>query len=63
MPAGRQLGARLDGDVGDNETLVVQRQVRVDRLREDAVLVVEEEDGAEEEEDDAGELDAGADLW
>lgn len=63
MPAGRQLGARLDGDVGDNETLVVQRQVRVDRLREDAVLVVEEEDGAEEEESDAGELDAGADLW
>ena len=31
------------GDVGDDEALVVQGEVAVDRLREDAVSVVDEE--------------------
>jgi hypothetical protein len=33
----------LYGDVGDDEALVVQGEVAVDRLREDAVSVVDEE--------------------
>jgi hypothetical protein len=38
-----QARAGLYGDVGDDEALVVQGEVAVDRLRENAVSTVNEE--------------------
>jgi hypothetical protein len=55
-------GARLHGDVGDDEAGVVQREVLVHGLRQDAVPAVEEEDEEEDGEDEQAELHAGAHL-
>jgi hypothetical protein len=38
-----QARTGLYGDVGDNEALVVQGEMAVDRLRENAVSIVDEE--------------------
>jgi hypothetical protein len=52
----------LDGDVGDDEALVVQGQMAVEGLGQDAVAVVEEEDDEQDGGSEDAELDARADL-
>jgi hypothetical protein len=59
---GVELGARCHGDVGDDETLVMEREVAVDRLGQHAVAVVDEEDEEQDDGDEDAKLAAGADL-
>lgn len=59
---GVERGAPLDGDIGDGQTLVVQREMAVDGLGEDAVAVVEEEYKEQDDGCEEAELDARANL-
>lgn len=52
----------LHGDVGDYEALVMERQVVVDSLGEDAVAAIEEEDKQRGNSDEGDELNARPDL-
>ena len=52
--AGRQriyTGAGLDGDICDDQTVVVERKVTVDGLGKDTIAIVEEKDQDEGEEE------------
>jgi hypothetical protein len=53
----------LHGDIGDNEAVVVQWHVTVDRLREDAVAIIEEEYGDGDDDGKGDELYARPYLW
>jgi len=57
-----EYGAGLYCDIGDDETLMVERQVAVDGLGEDTVTVVEKEYQKEDKEREETELDARPDL-
>lgn len=59
---GIQGGTCLNGDIGDDETFVVEGEVAVDGLGEDAVAVIEEEYKEEDNESQQPKLDARTDL-
>lgn len=52
----------MHGDVGDDEAFMVQRQVTVDRLWEDAVAVIDEEDQKASDDGKNNELNARPNL-
>ena len=60
---GVQRRARLYGDVGDDQTLVVEREVVVDSLGQHAVPTVEKQDKEEDGEGEQAELDRRPNLW
>ena len=56
------ISACLHRDIGDDEAIMVEWQVAVDRLGKDSVAVVEEEDGNGEDNGKGDELNARANL-
>lgn len=59
---GVQRRARLYGDIGDDQTLVVEREVVVNSLRQDAISTVEEQYEEKDGEGEQAELDRRPNL-